>query len=319
MNEFDMIKHYFNTQTMHRDDVVLGIGDDAAIVNVPKDHELVVTTDTLVEGIHFPVETLPYDMGYKALAVNLSDIAAMGANPAWVTLALTLREAQSVWLQDFCSGFFTLANRSNVQLIGGDITHGPISITVQAMGLVPKGQAILRSGAKEGDLIYVTGHIGDAGLALAHLQNKTKVDTVYHPLIVNQLHRPEPRLATGLALRGLASALIDISDGLAADLGHILEQSKVGAKINVDQIPLSAALTNTLSHDEAIQLALTAGDDYELCFTIPQHQRAELEHRLASIACRYTCIGQITATLGLKLYDQNGIEFNGPTTGYKHF
>jgi thiamine-monophosphate kinase len=319
MNEFDIIKQYFATQSSRRDDVVVGIGDDAAIVNIPQGHELIVTTDTLIRGVHFPVSTLPYDIGYKSLAVNLSDLAAMGATPAWVTMTLTLPDDNREWLQAFCEGFFTLANRHRVELIGGDLTHGPLSITVQAMGFTPPKKALLRSQAKPGDAIYVTGTIGDAGLALRYLQNKITLDQPYQRDVLERLNRPEPRIACGEHLRDIASAAIDISDGLAADLSHILEQSQVGAILYVDSLPLSAALTHSLSHQDAIALALTAGDDYELCFTVPAKSRAKLEEQLSRIPCQFTCIGEIRKQSGLELNYQNGSKYHGPILGYQHF
>lgn len=319
MTEFDIIKNYFNTQTEHRQDVRLGIGDDAAIVSVPDGKELIITTDTLISGTHFPNNTLPYDIGYKALAVNLSDLAAMGATPAWATLAITLPNNDEAWIQSFCDGFFTLANRHQVQLIGGDLTRGALSITVQALGFTAKGAAILRSGAKPNDLIYVSGTLGDAGLALAFLQEKIELNNTYQSALLLKLHRPEPRIAIGEALQGLAHACIDISDGLAADLTHILEQSQVGAILHVDQLPFSDELKHTLSHDDAIKLALTAGDDYELCFTVPPNKKAELEKNLSQLPYHYTCIGEITEQAGLDLRYQDGKKYHGPQDGYQHF
>ncbi|TAK73541.1 MAG: thiamine-phosphate kinase [Gammaproteobacteria bacterium] len=311
MTEFELIKHYFAQQSLHRPDVMLGIGDDAAILSIPAGMELAVTTDTLALDVHFPASASPYDIGYKSLAVNLSDLAAMGATPAWVTLAITLPQADESWIHSFCDGFFTLANRYQVQLIGGDLTHGPLAITVQAIGFIPTRKAILRSGAKAGDLIYVTGTLGEAGLALLSLQGKAS------PVpedILTRLHRPEPRVTVGEAIRDIAHAAIDISDGLTADLGHILEQSHVGAIIYVDQLPLSH-----LPHEGGIHLALTAGDDYELCFTIPTDKRAELEAKLTALSCRYTCIGTITEQTGLDLRYQNGKKYHGQIGGYQHF
>jgi thiamine-monophosphate kinase len=322
MNEFDIIKNYFATQIAHRTDVIRGIGDDAAIVSVPQGQELAITTDTLIAGIHFPDDTHPYDIGYKSLAVNLSDLAAMGATPAWVTLAMTLpkgNESIEDWIQAFCDGFFTLANRYQVQLIGGDLTHGPLSITVQALGLVPTLKAILRRGAKPSDLIYVSGTLGDAGLALQCLQKKIALPPKAMQPLLTRLNRPEPRVVMGEQIRGIAHAAIDISDGLAADLSHILEESQVGAIIYVDQLPLSEELKHSLPHEEAITLALTAGDDYELCFTIPADKRTQLENKLSSLPCRHTCIGTITEQTGLDLRYQNGNPYHGPLHGYRHF
>ncbi len=319
MNEFDLIKHYFAIQSPHRKDVAIGIGDDAAIVIPPPGFALAITTDTLVKDKHFPSSTLPFDIGYKSLAVNLSDLAAMGATPAWVTLALTLPQAHEDWIQAFCEGFFTLANRYQVQLIGGDLTRGPLSITVQALGFTPPRQVLLRSQAKPGDLIYVTGTLGDAGLALQHVQSRIQLAAAFQRDILERLHRPEPRITTGENLRDVAHAAIDISDGLAADLGHMLEQSQVGAVLYVDRLPLSNALIQSLPHEAAISLALTAGDDYELCFTIPPDKRRELDKRLAKLACRYTCIGEITQPPGLTLQYQNGNKYHGSILGYQHF
>jgi len=319
MSEFDIIAHYFANHTEHRSDVLIGIGDDAAIVNVPEEHQLAITTDTLIAGVHFPELTTPYDIGYKSLAVNLSDLAAMGAKPSWVTMALTMPDENKDWIQAFCDGFFTLANRHRIQLIGGDLTHGRLSITVQALGLISPGKAILRSKANATDLIYVTGNVGDAGLALQFLQKKLDLNPTYQRQVLERLNRPEPRITTGQRLLSLASAAIDISDGLAADLGHILKQSHVGAIVYVDQLPLSEALTRSMSPTAAIALALTAGDDYELCFTIPAEKRGELEKQLASIPCRFTCIGEITMQPGLKLRYKDGRNYHGPILGYQHF
>lgn len=315
MNEFDLIKHYLATQKKQRHDVVIGIGDDAAIVSIPTGTQLAVTTDTLIAGVHFPLSTSPFDIGYKSLAVNLSDLAAMGAAPAWVTMALTLPQADEAWLQAFCDGFFTLANRCQTQLIGGDLTRGALSITVQAMGLLPAGKAMLRSGAKPDDLIYVTGTLGDAGGALLALQQSLPVDTA----LAARLNKPEPRLAQGQALLDIATACIDISDGLTADLSHILEASNTGAVIFVDHLPLSQILRQTAGDEKALALALTAGDDYELCFTVSPEKRTALEQRLSSLPCSFTCIGHITAHTGLTLQYSNGNSYHGKTDGYQHF
>jgi thiamine-monophosphate kinase len=303
MSEFDIISEFFAKQHCHRKDVMHGIGDDAAIVTPPANQQLAMTTDTLVAGIHFLPSAKAFAIGYKTLAVNLSDLAAMGAEPAWVTLAVTLPEINKHWLQDFCDGFFALANEYDVQLIGGNLARGPLSITAQAIGFLPQGSALLRSQAKPHDLIYVTGTLGDAGLALMH----------------SQLHQPTPRIQAGIALRGIAHAAIDISDGLAADLSHILQQSNVGAKINVDALPLSTELLQALPREKAIELALTAGDDYELCFTAAKDQQAAIEKKLTTIKCTYTQIGIITKELSLELHHQDGKHYQGRTHGYEHF
>ncbi|HLB43162.1 MAG TPA: thiamine-phosphate kinase [Gammaproteobacteria bacterium] len=319
LHEFDIIKNYFANQSLHRSDVKYGIGDDAAIVTIPPGQELLITTDTLVADVHFPRSTSPYDIGYKSLAVNLSDLAAMGATPAWITLALTLKHNDKHWLQEFSRGLFALAKVYQIQLIGGDLTRGPLSITIQAFGFAPTQQALLRSQAKPGDLIYVTATLGNAGLALNLLQKNIQLNDTDQNFIFTCLNQPEPRIAIGELLRNIAHAAIDISDGLASDLGHILEQSHVGATVYVDQLPLSPVLSRTLSQEEAIALALTAGDDYELCFTIPPNQQVELEKKLATQNCQYTCIGNVTAQPGLILHYQDGRAYHGKTNGYQHF
>ncbi|EKD72449.1 MAG: hypothetical protein ACD_45C00675G0013 [uncultured bacterium] len=312
MNEFDIIQTYFASQPCQRKDVILGIGDDAAIVQVPADQQLVITTDTLVGGIHFLANTLPFVIGFKSLAVNLSDLAAMGATPAWVTLALTLPEADEAWLSDFTRGFFDLATKYKIQLIGGDLTHGPLSVTVQAHGLVPPQQAIQRNGAKAGDLIYVTGTVGDAALALAFLQKKIMVPTKYQEELQQKLNQPTPRIEIGEQLRTAASAAIDISDGLLADLKHILTRSGVGARINVNNLPLSTALRAATTHEQALAFALTGGDDYELCFTVPRAKKNRVPENC-------TCIGEITASSDLDLRFADGTTYNLNVEGYTHF
>jgi len=311
MNEFAVIQRFFTTQKISRSDVFCGIGDDAAIITPPVNQQIIMTTDTLVSNVHFPADTSPYDIGFKSLAVNLSDLAAMGATPAWITMALTLPEIHETWLTEFSRGFFTLATEHQAQLIGGDLTRGPLTITIQAHGLIPRGQAIQRNTAKPGDLIYVTNTIGDAALALAVLQKKFKLTDDDQQTVFTKLHRPTPQIKIGEQLRGVASAAIDISDGLAADLGHILEKSAVGAEINVDLIPLSAALRH-LEKDKAIQFALSGGDDYELCFTVPVDKKNHVPKNC-------TCIGTITNTNELDLRFSNGIKYDLHQTGYQHF
>ncbi|OGT45541.1 MAG: thiamine-phosphate kinase [Gammaproteobacteria bacterium RIFCSPHIGHO2_12_FULL_41_20] len=318
MNEFTIIKRFFANHLASRTDVAISIGDDAAIVTVPTQHQLVITTDTLVNGIHFPEDTTPYDIGYKSLAVNLSDLAAMGATPAWATLALTLPTAEQLWLSEFCRGFFELADYHAVQLIGGDLTHGPLTITVQLHGLIPCNQALLRSGAKTGDSIYVTGTLGDAGLGLCFLQKQILLPPQHQTKPLQQFYHPEPRLPLGEKLRHIAHAAIDISDGFAADLMHILERSQKGAIINVDNLPLSAAMLATLSADHAISLALTAGEDFELCFTAPAEKHAQIMH-LATQHCPITQVGIVTEQAGLILQYRDGSKYHGKTQGYQHF
>lgn len=319
-SEFSLIDRYFAAHSLRRPDVVLGIGDDCALLIPPADQQLVVTMDTLVAGVHFFAHADPEGLGHKALAVNLSDLASMGATPAWATLALTLPKADEDWLEWFCWGLFALADRYGVQLVGGDTTHGPVTtITIQAHGFVPPGLALHRDGAKPGDGIYVTGTPGDAGLALAATYGKTTVAPEYRAYIQQRLERPEPRLVEGAALRGVASAAIDVSDGLAQDLGHILERSGVGARLEVDRLPLSLALIISLDRDAAIVTALAGGDDYELCFTVPPGRAAQLESVAMAWECRCARIGVITAEPGLHLVRADGSAFHLERLGYDHF
>lgn len=306
MHEFDLIEKYFMRPHAQNKNLILGIGDDCALLDIPAGYELAVTTDTLVAGVHFPLNTSPFDIGYKALAVNLSDLAAMGAQPAYVTLALTLPEIKEEWLSELMRGFFSLADEFNIALIGGDTTRGPLSITVQAFGLVPKGRAIRRSGAKAGDLIMVTGPLGLAAWGLAQLKKGQAVD----PQALAKLNRPYPRVHESLALRDHIHAMIDISDGLAADLGHILKASGCGARIELEKLPLSISMTEQLSQEESWQYALSGGDDYELCFTLPPSELA---------ACPFTVIGEITASTELKFLLSSGEDFPLTDRGYQHF
>ncbi|MFO1371295.1 MAG: thiamine-phosphate kinase [Candidatus Competibacteraceae bacterium] len=320
ISEFVLIDRYFAAHRLQRPDVALSIGDDCALLLPPAGQHLVVTLDTLVAGVHFFIAADPEGIGHKALAVNLSDLAAMGATPAWATLALTLPKADEDWLECFCRGLFALADRYGVQLVGGDTTHGPTTvITMQAHGFVPPEQALRRDGAQPGDGIYVTGTPGDAGLALAAAYGKTTVGAAYHAYVQARLERPEPRLAQGVALRGVASAAIDVSDGLAQDLGHILERSAVGARLEVEQLSLSSALTASLDRDAAIITALTGGDDYELCFTVPPERTAQLEALATDWDCCCTHIGIISAEPGLRLVRADGSTFHLERLGYDHF
>lgn len=320
LSEFSLIDRYFAIQRLQRADVALGIGDDCALLRPPADQQLVVTLDTLVADVHFFADADPEGIGHKALAVNLSDLAAMGATPAWATLALTLPRADEVWLERFCRGLFALADRYGVQLVGGDTTHGPTTvITVQAHGFVPPGRALRRDGAKPGDGIYVTGTPGDAGLALAAAYGKTIVGAAYRGYVQTRLERPEPRIVQGVALRGVASAAIDVSDGLAQDLDHVLERSLVGARLDVEQLPLSSALTASLDRDTAIVAALTSGDDYELCFAVPPERTAQLETLATDWDCCCTRIGVVAAEPGLRLFRADGSAFRLERLGYDHF
>ncbi len=318
LSEFSLIQKYFKQGTAQRKDVCLGVGDDAAILSPPSDYQLVMSLDTLVSGVHFPEDTSPYDIAYKALAVNLSDMAAMGAEPAWMMLGLTLPDVSEQWLQEFSDGLTTLANEHGVNLIGGDTTRGPLTVTVQINGFVPDGQALRRSGAKAGEKIYVTGQLGDAGLGLGLALNRCPLDIspLEQEYLLRRLNRPTPRVAVGMTLRCFASSAIDISDGLIADLGHILEQSGVGAVVDVAQLPVVEEVKQL---DEWWAFPLTSGDDYELCFTVPNEHCVEVEKRLAELACHCVCIGEITSGSELQLHYQGKAIDRQQLKGYQHF
>lgn len=319
-NEFDLVQHFFNQETSNRKDVILGIGDDAALLQVPLGQQLVASTDTLVSGRHFPENTSPADIGYKALAVNLSDLAAMGAEPAWILLALTLPNTNEIWLRKFTDGFSPLMQRFQLQLVGGDMTQGPLTITFQALGFVPPGKALCRIGARAGDRIYVTGTLGDAGLALEAINKKDYLGLTSSQILtaMQRFNRPEPRVKVGLALRDIASSSIDVSDGLAADLGHILSANQVGAILQLEKLPLSDSL-QALPPEKAWQLALSSGDDYELCFTVPESHERALQQHLTVLNTPYTCIGSIKKESGLMLLDHKGSVFAIDKAGFQHF
>ena len=304
--EFDLIRRYFAVHKPQHRFTQLGIGDDCALLNLPADYQLAVTADTMVENVHFFADVEPELLGHKLLAVNLSDLAAMGAEPFAVTLALTLPKIDHAWLQAFSQGFIQLAQQHQVDLIGGDTTSGPLTLTVQAMGAVPKGKALLRSNAKVGDFIYVTGQLGDAGLGLKIKQGYICDNPA--PALA-RFNQPQPRVAQGLALRDVAHACIDISDGLAADLGHILEKSEVGASLDWDKLPLSAEVQRYIQQSGDWQLPLVAGDDYELCFTAPAQSQ---------LPDGCYCVGVIEAKAGLRIL-RDGQPQTLEVTGFEHF
>ncbi len=318
MNEFEIIRDYFARQGLRREDVILGIGDDAAVLEPPAGMQLVISTDTLVEGVHFPAHTDPVSIGHKALAVNLSDLAAMGAEPAWFTLNLTLPRADAGWIEGFCRGLFDLARVHRIQLIGGDTTHGPLAVSIQVHGFVPPGQALTRAGARPGDRIYVSGVLGEAALALRLLHGELDLPEEYHAALLERLNRPLPRVSEGLALRGLATACIDISDGLLADLGHVLEASGAGARIVLKRLPLSPAYDACFARI-GWDAALAGGDDYELCFTLPPDREVALHRAAACFACSLSYIGEIEAEPGVRVLDETGREYRPASRGYDHF
>jgi thiamine-monophosphate kinase len=317
-DEFELIERYFLTKS-HRKDVIMGVGDDAAVLRPPSDMELVVTVDTLVEGVHFPTGTDAESIGYKALAVNLSDLAAMGARPAWITLSLTLPRSEEAWLSAFCEGFFKLARYHDVALVGGDLTHGSLSMTVQAIGFAPRSSAIYRRGAQPGDEVLVTGYLGDAGLALAAIRQFRELDGESLAYCLGRLNRPTPRVEAGLALRNCASAAIDISDGLVADLEHVLRASDVGASLYLASLPLSPILQKAFAVSPDWRLPLASGDDYELLFTAPQSKLSQLYDRFVFIDCMLTRIGRIESKAGLRLWDEEGDAYHLEQAGYNHF
>ena len=318
MKEFELIKHFFTEQAVKRKDVLLGIGDDCAVVSSTENQDIVITTDTLVAGVHFPLATTAKAIGHKAVAVNLSDIAAMGAKPSWISLAITLPEVNDDWLSEFCVGVFELCDYYNVQLIGGDTTQGPLSITITAQGLTPEGKYLSRSGAKPGDWLYVTGEVGDAALALHNQLEQLITDSEVIEQIQAKLDFPKPRVLAGQALREYASAAIDISDGLLADLGHICQASNVGANVVLDAVPLSAAMNKSQLFDEAINFALTGGDDYELLFTVSEDNKVGMETALSNVGVKISCIGQMNASQTISTTLNNKpVPISG--SGFQHF
>lgn len=319
--EFDLIDIIRARTQGARKDVALGIGDDAALLDVPAGKRLVACTDTLVDGVHFLRGTAAGDVGWKALAVNLSDLAAMGAEPVWALLALTLPDADARFVEGFSDGFAQLARAHGVALVGGDTTQGPLAVTVTALGLVPRDAALTRSGAHVGDAVFVTGTLGDAAgalrLSLPSLAGEGAAGE--WGLLRQRLHRPEPRLAAGLALRGIASACIDVSDGLLADLGHVCAASGVAAEIDAGALPISGHLHAVFDATACRDFALAGGDDYELCFTAPQECTAEVETAFAQLGLRVARIGRVVSGSGVRVLDADGAVVDTPHAGWEHF
>jgi len=314
MSEFDLIKRYFTRTTPS---AILGVGDDAALLRIADGMELAVSTDMLVGGTHFFPDTDPYQLGHKTLAVNLSDLAAMGATPRWATLALSLPNADENWLRRFSTGFFALAEEHGVELVGGDTTRGPLNLCVTIMGEVPKGKALRRSGARAGDDVWVSGTLGVAALGLAHLQGKIALPENDRLSCLAALHQPQPRVALGLALRDIARSTIDISDGLLADLGHILESSGVGAELQFAAIPKVKA--HDLDESLLRHCVLSGGDDYELCFTAPAARSGEIDAIALKLQLPLTRIGSINAGQGCTVRTAEGGVLKIRESGYDHF
>jgi thiamine-monophosphate kinase len=314
LSEFDIIARYFTAKGPCRDDVVLGVGDDAALLVVPAGRQLVVAVDTLVAGRHFPTHTGAFDIGWKALAVNLSDLAAMGATPAWATLSLTMPAVDEAWLQAFADGFFALADEYGVALVGGDTTRGPLSITVQLQGYIQPGKALRRDAAAPGQTLFVSGTLGDAACALQQLKAGGAADA----FALARLNRPEPRVALGELLAGVAAAAIDISDGLLADLGHILDASHCGATLWPERLPASVTL-QSLPPEQRQAYQFSGGDDYELCFSVAPARRGELEALLQRHAITVAEIGVLEARPGLRCRYADGRIVTSARHGFDHF
>jgi len=317
ISEFDLIRRFLQRATAHRDDVVLGIGDDCALLDMPPGYQLAVSMDTLVEGRHFVHGADPAALGHKALAVNLSDLAAMGAEPAWATLSLTLPGPDTAWLELFVTGFSALAALHNLQLVGGDTTRGPLSVTVQVHGFVGAGRALRRDGACPGDRIYVSGTIGDAALALG-LQRQSDLATPVPDELRRRLDRPTPRTALGMLLSGRVRAAIDVSDGLVADLDHVCRASGVAARIEVARIPLSAAAQGYLEQF-GWRPVLAGGDDYELLFCVPGDVEADLVASCREDGHRVSRIGSMEIGSGIDLVYPDGHMSREIPAGFDHF
>ena len=315
-SEFDLIARHFARPAAN---AVLGVGDDCALLNVTNGMDLAVSTDTMVSGTHFFPEVDPEHLGHKALAVNLSDMAAMGAMPYWAMLAITLPGVDHAWLGKFAKGFFDLAEEFNVSLVGGDTTRGPLALTVTIMGEVPAGAALRRSGAKAGNDIWVSGHIGDAALAVAHRNGHVKLDEADYKEAVMHLYEPIPRVQLGQALRGLATSAIDISDGLLADLGHICRLSGVGATVELSRIPLSGIAVKHVETDAGLRAIVAGGDDYELCFTAHPNSRESIDDLQDMLGVHLTRIGQVRRGKGVSLLGSDGKAVKVDGRGYDHF
>ncbi|MES2072600.1 MAG: thiamine-phosphate kinase [Pseudomonadota bacterium] len=326
LSEFDLIKHYFTRPALAGSGadprIGLGIGDDCALLNPSPGMQLAISSDMLVSGRHFFADADPHMLGHKCLAVNLSDLAAMGAKPLAFTLALALPEANPAWLAPFSAGLLALADQHHCALIGGDTTKGPLNVCITIFGEIPPGQALRRDAAQAGDDIWVSGTLGDARLALAGYWKEhtdvIRMDEAEHRQAALRMHQPTPRIALGLALRGIAHAALDVSDGLAGDLGHILQRSGVGASLQLDALPAGPVLSK---QDAAIrrQYTLAGGDDYEICFTAPVAQRAAVMAAGAATATAVTRIGSIEQASGLRLLDAAGRPVDMHISSFDHF
>jgi|SRR5450631_762285 thiamine-monophosphate kinase len=319
LTEFELIERFFRRPARS---AKLGIGDDAALVVPSPGCELAVSVDMLVSGRHFLADADPESIGHKTLAVNLSDMAAIGATPRWALLAAALPEVDTTWLAAFARGLFSLADEHDVELIGGDTTRGPLTLSVTILGEVPAGRALLRGGAKSGDSIWVSGRLGDAALALAHVQGHVALSAEEFAVCAHALLLPAPRVGLGEKLRGIASAAIDISDGLMGDLGHVLQASGVGAMLELAAIPRGAAVQRVLAGPQrelALRCLLAGGDDYELCFTVPQARESSLGAVARDLGLALARIGSISGATGIVVRDESGRALASLPRSFDHF
>ncbi len=314
--EFDLIARHFTRATPG---AVLGVGDDCALLAPTPGMQLAVSSDMLLEGRHFSPQDSPAGIGHKSLAVNLSDLAAMGATPRWATLSIALPEADDAWLTAFARGFFRMADQHGIELVGGDTTRGALTISITVIGEVPPGQALRRDGAQAGDDVWVSGVIGSAALALAYRQGCLFMEQIDAAKVLPALYLPTPRVALGIALRGIASSAIDISDGLLADLGHILQRSQLGATLEFAALPTLPVAQAYLHEKVAVDCVLAGGDDYELCFTAAPDKRDAVQSAAETAGVAVTRIGQILAAPGLTVIDADGQPLPIEHTGYDHF
>src|SRR5580692_927991 len=319
LSEFDLITRFFSQRGAARADVVLGVGDDAAVLDCPPDSQLVAAIDSLVEDVHFPAGSPARSIGHRALAVNLSDLAAMGAQPAWALLALALPAADEAWLTQFSAGLDALARRHEVTLVGGDTTGGKLCVTVQIMGFVPRGAALRRSGGQPGDEVFISGTTGDSAAGLLLEQSRLTVPDAGHAQwLLERFRYPTPRVALGLALRGLASACIDVSDGLLGDCGRLAEASGCGVSLEYQTLPVSAALRAAVGEERARELALTGGEDYELCFTVPAANLDAFAVSCPASEFGWSRIGTLTATPGARV-QRGATVMQVSHRGFDHF
>ena len=318
MKEFEIIEHYLNIDSGNRKDVVKGIGDDCALLKVPRGQRLAVTMDTLIAGVHFIADGNAADIAHKAVAVNLSDLSAAGAEPAWLTLSLSLPECDEEWLKSFSQGLKRIVEFFGVQIVGGDTCRGPLSITIQAHGFVPEAVFHRRDTAQAGELICVTGNLGDAALGLQVAQNKLQVAPAVASKLLKKYYTPYPRIAAGIALRGRATSVIDISDGLLADVNHISQQSGVGALLRWERIPVSEAAQSVDDFELIRKAALTGGDDYELCFTVDEDELESTRQALETVGTDCIPIGRLTGKPGVRLLHHKD-EVPIDELGYQHF